>query len=119
MDLSSFYFDSGWVSVRSGTNYMFNHNFGSIPTYVVVHQCGQIDKNQDCVGPVVIAGERGYQDGAARINPIQIISDKGSLEVVLGNFQAWGVWDAQRGWECPQDEDKDCNTAYYRVQAFK
>lgn len=119
MDLSSFYFDSGWVAVQGGTTYMFNHKFGDLPSYVVIHQCGKLDKEGNCDGEAVIAGERGYQDGYTAINPIQVTSTKDSVKVVLGNFWAWGIWSPQTGWQCPNDEDNDCNTAYYRIQAYK
>lgn len=119
-EMGSFYYDTGWVPVQSGTSYMFNHNFGSIPTYVVVQECGALNKDtKECEGEVVIAGEHGYQDGQVLINPIGVNATKDSIRVVMGNFWAWGTWDSQHGWQCPGDEDNNCNTAYYRVQAFK
>ena len=112
-------FDTGWVAVQSNGVYMFNHNFGSIPTYVNVYECGRLDRQGNCVGDVVIGGQHGLQNGNMQTNPVQITSNSTTLKVALGSGWAWGYWTPGAGWQCPNDEDNNCNTAYYRIIAIK
>ncbi len=114
-------FDSGWTAVNSATQneVSFTHNFGAIPSNVVLQQCGAVS-GVACTTRVVLAGVRGYQDGTAFINPVAVTATTTQIYVALTvSWWTWGYWVPGVGWQHPGDADNNPGTGFYRVLAWR
>ena len=113
-------YDSGWFAVSSTDGEIAKaHALGAVPSHVVLEQCGAVTSGA-CTTRVVLAGAAGHQDSATDINPLMITMDATNVFLEMTpTWWAWSYWTPGPGWTCAGDADSNCNTAFYRVLAWR
>lgn len=115
-------YDSGWVAVNSYSNneVAFNHNFGSVPSQVMLHNCGFQPSNQfaACGGRTILTGTQGAFHGTHGSNPIDLTADSNTVWAsIWSGACAWEhYYPPNNGWVIASS---DCKSAWYRVYAWR
>ena len=112
-------YDSGWFTVnQSSGEITLTTGLGSVPSQLMLHQCGQLNANGQCATRTVIAGTTGYHDTGATINPLGPATSDGTniyLSVTSGLW-VYNYWTPTKGWNCPTT---NCFAGFWRVMAWK
>lgn len=111
-------YDSGWQQVSAATNDMeFPHNFGSVPTNVMLQACGAPPVSGQCTTPVSLARTLGQHVPAigSQMNPLQLTADNAKVYAAISSDYCTFEYFRNGGWI----NAGNCRTAYYRLLAWR